>query len=60
MGHEFVSGIMYVSAEDIITISDSRDIECVNCGLIIGPELNTDDRIDQVDNYPCAGIANNQ
>lgn len=36
--HAFVSGMMYVHEEDVISVASRREIECQECEKIIGPK----------------------
>ena len=41
-GHSFVAGVMYVSAQDLDTVSQERVIECEYCEYAIGPDTPRD------------------
>lgn len=36
--HGFVSGMMHVHQEDVISVASVREIECEACEKIIGPK----------------------
>lgn len=36
--HSFVSGMMRVHEEDVISVASGREIECEQCEKVIGPK----------------------